>query len=98
MAGSSAPPGPPATAILSAHSPIPRRTAVMDSRLERKLQYAAAWCGLVFLIGYLILFTCPVQHQPARRRPHSVDFGRVPWKNPACGLLRLIAAGAPGIY
>src|SRR2546421_11724408 len=28
----------------------------MDSRLERKLQYAAAWCGPVFLVGYLISF------------------------------------------
>jgi hypothetical protein len=28
----------------------------MDSRLERKLQYAAAWCGVVFLVGYLISF------------------------------------------
>jgi hypothetical protein len=28
----------------------------MDTPLERKLQYAAAWCGVVFLVGYLISF------------------------------------------
>jgi hypothetical protein len=43
----------------------------VDRRVELKLQYAAAWCGVIFLVGYLISFGLLGHNHPPPSRGYS---------------------------
>jgi hypothetical protein len=43
----------------------------MNKRLELRLEYAAAWCGVVFLVGYLVSFGLLGHNDPPPSRGYS---------------------------